>query len=111
MDKLRRHALRTARAWALDGQPLFGISVFAVVDRPLEVLLGERFASFRTVHVTTVARLRAAGSSRSRLVCVRTSRLALRGADDDELRELLAVLGPARDNAHYGQSATWREEF
>jgi hypothetical protein len=26
-DKLRRHALRTARAWSLDGLPLLGISV------------------------------------------------------------------------------------
>jgi hypothetical protein len=25
-DKLRRHAERTARAWALDGQPLLGIA-------------------------------------------------------------------------------------
>jgi len=34
-EKLRRHAERTARAWALDGRPLFGISVFAVLDVPL----------------------------------------------------------------------------
>jgi hypothetical protein len=34
LDKLRRHAERTARAWSLDGQPLFGISVFAVLDMP-----------------------------------------------------------------------------
>ena len=110
MDKLRRHALRTARAWALDGQPLFGISVFAVVDRPLEVLLRERFASFRTVHMTTVARLRAAGFELLATGLRPHFTIGLRGADEDELRELLAVLGPARDNAHYGQSATWREE-
>jgi len=54
IDKLGRHALRTARAWPLDGVPLLGISVFAVVDRPLETLLRERFATFRTVHLTTV---------------------------------------------------------
>jgi hypothetical protein len=58
IDKLRRHALRTARAWSLDGVPLLGISVFAVVDRPLETLLRERFATFRTVHVTTAGHLR-----------------------------------------------------
>jgi hypothetical protein len=33
-DKLRRHAERTARAWSLDGQPLLGVSVFAVLDVP-----------------------------------------------------------------------------
>jgi len=39
LDKLRGHAQRTARAWALDGQPLFGISVFAVLGIALEELL------------------------------------------------------------------------
>jgi len=34
-DKLRRHAERTARAWSLDGRPLLGVSVFAVLDVPL----------------------------------------------------------------------------
>ncbi len=38
-DKLARHARRTARAWSLDGQPLLGISVFAVLDIPLDELL------------------------------------------------------------------------
>lgn len=42
-DKLRRHAERTARAWSPDGQPLLGVSVFAVLDVPLEVLLRQRF--------------------------------------------------------------------
>ena len=30
---------RTARAWSLDGQPLLGISVLAVLDMPLDELL------------------------------------------------------------------------
>ena len=34
-DKLRSHVRRTARAWSLDGEPLLGISVFAVLDEPL----------------------------------------------------------------------------
>ena len=38
-DKLRGHAQRTARAWSLDGQPLLGISVFAVLGMPLDDLL------------------------------------------------------------------------
>lgn len=44
VDKIRVHALRTARAWSLDGEPLVGISVFAVLDVPWETLLRERFA-------------------------------------------------------------------
>jgi hypothetical protein len=41
-DKLRNHAQRTARAWSLDGQPLPGISVFAVLGMPLDELLTRR---------------------------------------------------------------------
>src|SRR5882762_3654143 len=56
-DKLRRHAERTARAWSLDGQPLFGISVFAVLDTSLEDLLRQRFTNFRTIYLPTAAGL------------------------------------------------------
>ncbi len=61
VDKLRKHALRTARAWTLDGVPLLGISVFAVLDEPLDRLLQRRFASFRTIYLPTVAQLTEAG--------------------------------------------------
>ena len=53
VDKLRGHAQRTARAWSLDGLPLLGISVFAVLGMLLEVLLRRRFASFRTIYLPT----------------------------------------------------------
>jgi hypothetical protein len=110
VDKLRRHALLTARAWSLDGAPLFGISVFAVVDQPLEALLRERFASFRTMHVTTVGRLRGAGFALLPTGLRPHFTIRLSASGEAELRQLLAVLGLARDNAQYGQSATWREE-
>jgi hypothetical protein len=53
VQKLRSHAERTARAWSLDGRPLFGISVFAVLDMPLEDLLRKRFTNFRSIHLHT----------------------------------------------------------
>ena len=56
-EKLRQHAERTARAWSLDGQPFLGVSVFAVLDVPLEDLLRQRFANFRTVYLPTAAGL------------------------------------------------------
>lgn len=31
VEKLRNHSQRTARAWSLDGRPLLGLSVFAVL--------------------------------------------------------------------------------
>ncbi len=60
-DKLLSHAPRTARAWSLDAHPLPGISVFAVLDLPVDILLRERFATFRTVYLPTVAGLLGAG--------------------------------------------------
>lgn len=80
------------------------VSVFAVLDRPLEQLLATRFASFRTVHLCTAGQLRAA-----RFELVATGRrphftVRLPTAGDDELGALLAVLGPARDNPEYGKS-------
>ena len=56
-EKLRSHVQRTARAWSLDGQPLLGISVFAVLGEPLEGLLRRRFATFRTIYLPTVGGL------------------------------------------------------
>jgi hypothetical protein len=56
-DKLGRHAHRTARAWSLNGQPLLGISVFAILDIPLDDLLAARFATYRVIHLPTAAAL------------------------------------------------------
>ncbi len=56
-DKLARHAHRTARAWSLDSQPLLGISVFAVLDIPLDELLSARFATYRMIHLPTATLL------------------------------------------------------
>ena len=50
-DKLARHAHRTARAWSLDGNPLLGISLFAILDIPLNDLLSARFATYRMIHL------------------------------------------------------------
>jgi hypothetical protein len=110
LDKIRVHAVRTARAWSLDGEPLLGISVFAVLDVPLDTLLRERFATFRTVYLPTVSDLVAHG-----FALLPTGRrphftVRLRTADDTELQALLEALGPRRDNPAYGTSTIWREE-
>lgn len=109
-DKLRRHALRTARAWSLDGQPLLGISVFAVLGIALEDLLARRFASFRTVYLPTAGQLGGRGFELLATGQTPHYTVRLRGADDKELGELLAALGPAQANPQYGRSSVWREE-
>lgn len=110
VDKIRVHALRTARAWSLDGRPLLGISVFAVLDVPLETLLRERFATFRTIYLPTVSdlirhgfELLPTGRRPHFTVCLST-------VDDEELQRLLEALGTRRDNPAYGANTIWREE-
>jgi hypothetical protein len=53
--------LSEPRAWSLDGQPLLGISVFAVLGLALEELLARRFGSFRTIYLPTAGQLRECG--------------------------------------------------
>ncbi len=98
VDKLRVHAVRTARAWLLDGQPLLGISVFVVLGMPLEVLLRRRFSSFRTIYLPTAGELGKDGFEL--LATAQRPRFTVRleRADDRELGKLLAAVGPARPN-------------
>ena len=110
VEKLRRHAERTARAWALDGRPLYGISVFAVLDMPLNDLLRRRFTSFRTIYLPTVGRL-----AECRFELFPTGQrphftIRLQRADDSELDRLLTALGVTQPNPQYARGMIWREE-
>ena len=109
-DKLVNHALRTARAWSLDGHPLLGISVFAVLDRPLEVLLRQRFATFRTIYLPTAKNLADAGFELLPTGLRPHFTVRLQDAVPAELERLLVALGEARDNPAYGQSTMFPEE-
>lgn len=60
-DKLRSLVQRTALAWSLDGQPLLGISVFALLGMSLDELLSQRFSTFRTIYLPTAGRLTSCG--------------------------------------------------
>ena len=105
IEKLRSHARRTNRAWCLDGVPLYGVSVFCVIDdvgpASLEGLLSARLMTYRVVHLTTVATLAAAG-----FWLLATGRrphytVALDSDGDDDLARLLDCLGPPRDNRYH----------
>ena len=109
-EKLARHARRTARAWSLDGQPLLGISVFAVLDIPLDALLSARFATYRLTYVPTAARLLDRGFELLPTGLRPHYTVRLRRADTAELGELLAALGPPVANVQYARSTIWREE-
>ena len=105
-DKLRSHAQRTARAWSLDGQPLLGISVFAVLDEPLDDLLRRRFTTFRTIYLPTVGQLAEHGFELLPTAQRPHFTMRLRRADDQELGQLLKALGAPQPNPAYPGSAT-----
>lgn len=109
-DKLARHARRTARAWSLDGQPLLGISVFAVLDIPLDELLSARFPTYRVIHLPTAAQVLDRGFELLATGLLPHYTVRLRRADDAELGDLLAALGPPVANLQYARSTIWREE-
>jgi hypothetical protein len=105
-DKLRSHVQRTARAWSLDGQPLLGISVFAVLDEPLDNLLRRRFATFRTIYLPTAGRLAESGFELLPTAQRPHFTVRLCRADDQELGQLLQALGAPQPNPAYPGSAT-----
>jgi hypothetical protein len=102
-DKLRRHADRTARAWSLNGQPLLGISVFAVLDMPLDDLLRQRFMNFRAIYLPAAARLAVHGFELLPTGQRPHYTVRLHRADDSELGRLLTALGDVRPNPQYAK--------
>lgn len=99
-EKLQRHAVRTAAVWNLDGEPLYGISVFCALDQigpgSLDAILLDKH-SYRVVYLTTVKALTDAGfellatGSRPHF----TIRVQPRPED---VERLLAVFGERREN-------------
>jgi len=89
---------------------LFGISVFAVLDMPLDDLLRRRFTSFRTIYLPTVGRL-----AECRFQLLPTGQrphftVQIQSVLDSELERLLSALGAAQPNPQYARGMIWREE-
>lgn len=99
IDRLHADAQRTARRFCVDGQPLLGVSVFVVLDVPLGELLRTRLSRFRTIYLPTADRFQGfqlLPAFRRPHFIVRLER-----ADDHELSDLLAALGPPQVNPLY----------
>jgi hypothetical protein len=94
----------------LTGSRCRGISVFAVLDPPLDDLLRRRFATFRTIYLPTAGDLTEYGFDLLATALRRHFTVRLRRADDQELGQLLEALGPPQPNPQYARTVTWREE-
>ncbi len=103
--KLQAHAQRTARAFALDGVPALGLSVFAALDdigaASLDGILAARLSTYRVVHLATAGDVLAAGFSL--LPTFARPHLTLLLETLDQVGPLLDLLGPAQPNPHYGE--------
>ncbi len=111
VGRLRQHARRTHDAYVLDGQPLWGVSVFCALDdigtASIDALL-RRFASYRVVHLPTVGQLAASGFDL--LPSFRRPHFTVRLVDDGDrsLTRLLDALGPAGANPYHGRQLPGR---
>jgi hypothetical protein len=103
-QKLLAHAHRTHDAFMLDGNPLWGISVFCALDdigpASLDALL-RRFASYRVVHLPRAAGLREAGFDL--LPTFKRPHFTVRLPSPDEISRLLRALGNAEPNPYHGR--------
>jgi hypothetical protein len=102
--QLTVHARRTHKAFVLDGQPLWGVSVFGALDdlgpASLDGLL-QRLWSYRVVHLPSAGQLRGAGFDLLPTFTRPHFTLQLTSADEPELARLLAALGPEKTNRYH----------
>lgn len=103
--KLAEHARRAHEAYVLDGEPIGAVSVFAALDdigpSSLEGLL-RRFASYRWVHLPTVAILESAGLVLLPSFVRPHYTVRLPRVDPAEVARLLVALGRPALNPYHG---------
>jgi hypothetical protein len=108
VGKLQTHARRTWRAWNLDGEPIWGISVFLALDdlgsASLDGLLAGRLGTYRSTHHCRVADVVGLGYVLLPTFGRPHYTIVLPSDEDAELTRLLACLGPPRDNPKYPPS-------
>jgi len=106
IEKVRNHASRTHRAFVLDGEPFWGISVSCALESTgpasLESLLRQRFFSYALVHLPEVGALLDADFELLPTFNNPHYTLRLATCDDAELSRLLAALGQPRNNPYHG---------
>jgi hypothetical protein len=112
LDKLRHHAERTHRTFLLDGQAVWGVSVFCALDASgassLDAVLSDLLRSYRSVHLPRVGDLLDAGFELLPTFGRPHYTLRLAGVTDTELSRLVGALGTGQPNPYYGQAGPRR---
>ena len=105
LAKLAQHAMRTGRAYALDGEPLLGVSVFLALDdagrASLDGLLSGRMETYRVVHTASVADVREAGFGLLATFGRPHYTLILPDTSQSTVGTLAAALGPTTANPYH----------
>lgn len=103
--KLQAHAGRTARAFALDGVPALGLSVFAALDDigsgSLDGILTGKLSTYQVIHLVTAGEIMDVGFTL--LPTFARPHFTLLLTKPSEVDQLLDLLGPPRKNPHYGE--------
>lgn len=111
IDRLRDHARRTYDAYVLDGQPLWGVSVFCALDdvgpASLDSLL-QRFTSYRVVHLPRVVGLIDSGFNLLPSFGRPHFTIRLESGGPQDLQRLLDALGPEEPNPYHGRQRPGR---
>ncbi len=104
-DKLHRHATRTHRAFILDGEPVYGLSVLCALDDigpgSLDGLLRSRLVTYRWVHTPTAGALTEAGFSLLATFARPHYTLLLDDLTTELLERLETALGPPAKNPYH----------
>jgi hypothetical protein len=105
VKKLAEHAARTNRAFELDGQPVWGVSVFLALDEigeaSLDGLLARRLSTYREVHLPRLIDVRDAGFDVLPTFGRPHFSLTIPDIEPETLDRLLAALGPATENPYH----------
>jgi hypothetical protein len=102
VQKLRRHAERTHRAFTLDGRPVYGLSVFCALDELGRRQLYRRLASYPVLRASSVGRVRGAGFRLLPTFARPHFTVVLASVETEELARLLACFDPPSQNPRYG---------
>ena len=106
IEKLRAHSQRTQRTFALDGQPVWGVSVFCALEESgamsLDGILSGLLRSYPAVHLPRARTVLEAGFQLLPTFDRPHYTLRLSSNEDNELQKLVRTFGDRQKDSYYG---------